>query len=416
MRVAFIINLYPPYIVGGNEMITHDLVEALRLQGHDIHVLTARGRKLNHRPNVHQVLNYDLDEEDSIFRGKKLSSVQLFRHHIFDPTTYRNVREAVTRLRPNLIAVDNQYMASAAPLLAVRDAPCPVVAQAMDKWLVYYLVNWEEIAQPSTVHRKLFVKAIRELLQPFIGRAVRLDGIATVSDFIRDYHIQAGFPPENMRSVYLGYDSTIFRPGPSHPLHDPVRLLYAGALWRGKGPQVVVKALEMLNLREDLPRFHLHIFGEGTEKFTQYLYEVIDAANAKQEVSLHGFVPWETLAEAMHEADIFVFSSIWDEPFATVPLQASGCGLPIVATRAGGTSEAFIDGETALLIPPGDAEAMADAISEIARDEELRQQLGKNAAHNAQEQWTFEAYVNRFWNFCEDTIRDWHPTEIQDVK
>ena len=414
MRIAFIINLYPPYVVGGNEMITYGLVEALRRQGHTVHVLTARGQELCDEPNIHEVLNYDLEEKGLVFGGKRLSLGQLFRHHVFDLKTYCDTRRTINEIQPDLVVVDNQYMASAAPLLAVRDTPCPVIAQTMDKWLVYCLLNWELVVEPIGPLQKLFVRGVRESIQRFLARKVRLDGIATVSDFIRKYYVQAGFSPEKIESVYLGYDDAVFRPGSSHQLHEPVRLMFAGSLWKGKGPQIIVKALRTLNQRDELPGFQLDIFGEGTERFEKYLRSVIKEAGATQQVFLHGFVPWQELVKAMHRSDIFVFSSIWDEPFATIPLQAAGCGLPIVATRAGGTPEGFRDEETALLIPPGDAVAMADAISRLVRDDELRERIGKNAARAARQRWTFEAYVDRFWEFCTRTMHRWQQNQTEE--
>lgn len=408
MRILFMISLYPPYVVGGNEMITHDLVEALREEGHDVHVLTARGSQLDGTPHVHQVFNFSLEDREILFQGgKKLSPFALFRHHIFDLATYRNVRRVVRQFEPSLIVADNLYMASAAPLLAVRDMPCPVMVQTMDKWLAYSLVDWGLIVRPRMPLQKLFVRAVQRLVQPLIASHVRLDGMATVSNFIRDFYIQAGFDPDIIQAVYLGYNSDIFRPGPLHPLDDPVQLIFAGALWEGKGPQVIVQALEILSKTEHLPRFHLSIYGDGSDGFKRYLNQVIRDAGVEDLVSLHGFVQWERLVVEMHQSDIFVFSSIWDEPFATVPLQALGCGIPLIATRAGGTPEGFVDGETALLVPPNDAGSLAEAIARLVSDEPLRGKLRENGIRSAQEQWTFDAYVERFLRFSERVIERW---------
>jgi len=358
--------------------------------------------------HVHQVFNYSLDQKEALFQGgKRLSLIELFRHHIVDLKTYRNVRRVARQLQPDLIVADNLYLASSAPLLAVRDMPCPVIAQTMDKWLVYCLVDWGLIVKPAMAWQKFFVKIVQKLVQPYIARRVRLDGIATVSDFIRDFYIRAGVASQTMRSVYLGYDSTVFQPGPAHPLSDPVQLIFIGALWKGKGLQVIVRALEILRQVEELPRFHLNVFGEGGDGFKRYLNQVIHEAGIEEQVSFHGFVPWERLVQEMHQSDIFVFSSIWDEPFATAPLQASGCGMPVIATRAGGTPEGFVDGETALLIPPNDAEAMASAIARLARDNSLRERLRENGLRAAQEQWTFEMYVGRFLDFTQCVVEQW---------
>lgn len=414
MRIVRLISLYPPYIVGGNEMLTRDIVEALLARGHDVHVLTAHGRHLNKTPRVHQVLNYSLDEKDAIFlAGRRLSPVKLFRHHIFDPLTYRDVRRLVQHLQPDLVVADNLYMASAAPLLAVRDVPCPIVAQVADRWLLFHLIDWEPAVKPQTSFQRLLVKAVRDLFQPPMARRVRLDGIVTVSDFIRDLYLDAGFAPEKMQTTYLGIDNGIFHPGPPHALNDPVRLVFIGALWEGKGPQVVVQAMRILAQMDGMPRFHLDVFGDGAEGFKQYLRGVIREEGVEEQVTFHGFVPWEKLVQAMHQSDIFVFASIWDEPFAITPLQALGCGLPVVVTTAGGTPEGFVDGETALLIPPNDAPSMADAIARLVHDESLRERLRENGIREAQRRWSFEAYIGRLLEFYDRVGERWKQDQIQ---
>jgi len=407
-RIVRLVNLYPPYIVGGNEMLTRDIVEALRARGYDIHVLTARGRQLDDIPYVHQVFNYSLDDKEAIFLGsRRLSPVELLRHHVFDPVTYRNVRRVVRQLQPNLIVADNLYMASAAPLLAVCDVPCPVVAQVADKWLLFNLVDWGLAVRPRMALQRLFVKAVQVLLQHPVARRVRLDGIATVSNFIRNLYVRAGFAPETLETMYLGIDHKVFCPGPPHSLNDPVRLIFIGGLWEGKGPQVIVQALQILAQMDNISRFHLDLFGDGTEIFKRYLREVIRQADIQEQVEFHGFVPWQILVQAMHQSDIFVFASIWDEPFAITPLQALGCGLPVVATRAGGTPEGFVAGETALLIPPNDARAMADALARLVRDEALRRRLRENGIREARERWSFDAYVDRLIDFYRRAAERW---------
>ncbi len=400
MRIVRMVSLYPPYVVGGNEMLTRDIVEELLTRGHEVYVFTGRGRALDPVPHVRQVFNYSLDDKEAIFLGgRRLSASELFRHHVFDPVTYRNVRRAVRDLKPDLIVADNLYMASAAPLLAVRDAPCPVAAQVADKWLLFNLVDWGMAIRPRKSWQRLAVGTVRGLLQRPLARLVRLDGIVTVSDFIRRLYIRAGFAPEKLETMYLGIHTQIFRPGALHPLREPVRLIYAGALWEGKGPQVAIKAMGLLAQMQGLPRFHLDLFGEGTQAFKEYLLGLIRANGVEEQVTFRGFVPWESLVRAMQESDIFLFPSIWDEPFAITPLQAAGCGLPVIATRAGGTPEGFVDGETALLIPPGDADAMAQAVERLVRDETLRVRLRENGLRAVSQRWTFEAYVDRLLDF-----------------
>lgn len=407
-RIVRLVNLYPPYIVGGNEMLTRDIEESLRARGYEVHAITARGRRLDGLPFVHQAFRYSLDELDAIFRGgRALTPWELFWHHVFDPITYRNVRQVVKRLRPDLILVDNLYMASAAPLLAVRDMPCPVIVQVADRWLLFILRDWGLALRPQTPIQRLLVNAIRFMVQRPLAHWARIDGMVTVSNFIRDLYIRAGFPSEIMETHYLGIDTRVFQPGPEHPLHDPVRLLFAGALWEGKGPQVAIRALRVLSQMEGLPRFRLDIFGDGAESFKQYLRRLIREEGVEDRVVFHGFVPWPELVRAMHQADIFVFPSVWDEPFAITPLQAMGCGLPVIATTTGGTPEGFVDGETALLIPPNDPAALAAAIARLVQDPDLRWRLRENGIREAHTRWRFESYVDRLEDFYHRVYERW---------
>jgi len=84
-----------------------------------------------------------------------------------------------------------------------------------------------------------------------------------------------------------------------------------------------------------------------------------------------------------------------DEPFAAVPIEAMSCGMAVVATTAGGTPEAIVDGETGLLVGPDDPAALARALLRLAADDSLRVRLGEQAARVARERFDLDLYVDR---------------------
>ena len=83
----------------------------------------------------------------------------------------------------------------------------------------------------------------------------------------------------------------------------------------------------------------------------------------------------------MARADIFLLPSKWEGMPMTV-IEAMGTGLPVVASRVGGVPDMVTDGESGLLIPPT-AEALAQAIERLVKDEALRERLGTQARQEA---------------------------------
>ena len=83
-----------------------------------------------------------------------------------------------------------------------------------------------------------------------------------------------------------------------------------------------------------------------------------------------------------NELDIAVVPS-FEEPFGLVALEASSCGVPVVASKVGGLMEIVADGESGLLVPPKDAEALAQALVMLLTNEAMRLRLAEGAVRRA---------------------------------
>jgi glycosyltransferase involved in cell wall biosynthesis len=405
-RLAYLINLYPPYIVGGNEMLACDIVNAFRSRGYDVHVITAKGPQLDNIPHVHQAFNYSLEDRADIFQGgKALSAFGHLRHHVFDLTTYMNVRRKLQRLQPDLIVIDNLYMASAAPLLAARGLRCPVIAQVADKWMIYLLRDLRLLLQTRAGPQQMLLQAYARLVQPLLWKLGCPDEILSISDFMKRYYVEAGYPAERITPTYLGVDASLYEPrSKPHTDNNDLEIVFAGQLWEGKGPQVLVAALGLLREREPKLTLRLRLIGEGNDRFKQRLRQEISENGLEDRAIFDGFVPIERLAERLRSADIFAFPSVWDEPFSITLPAAMASGAPVIASTTGGTPETFEDGDEGLLIPPRNSEALASAISTLAHDPELRNRLSRAAVTRAQQTWSFDAYIDRLEQHYTDAM------------
>jgi glycosyltransferase involved in cell wall biosynthesis len=396
LRLAVIVNLYPPYVVGGYEILARDVVEALRARGHSVHVITGRGRELPADGFTHGVLDLDLDRKEDVFLGGlPLTAARAVRWHLYHHPTFRAVRRTLSRLAPQLVVVWNLYGASMAPLAAARRFPWPVVAQPADRWLLWGLSDISGIVPATRPLARLGVRAIRRFVQPVLSRFARPHYVLAVSDFIRRLHVDAGFPAAQSCTTHLGARVGEF-PAPERkfPAGRPWRLVFAGQLWEGKGPQVAVDAVAALVARAP-GAVELDLFGGGAAGFVAHLERRIVERGLSGAVRVRGFVPRERLAREFREHDLFLFCSTWDEPFSLGLLEALCAGLPTIATTTGGTPEALQHERNGLLVPPGDAEALASAVVRLMNDPALYLRLGQEAAADVRRRWRFDQYVSR---------------------
>jgi glycosyltransferase involved in cell wall biosynthesis len=122
----------------------------------------------------------------------------------------------------------------------------------------------------------------------------------------------------------------------------------------------------------------------GTGKEERALREQVATTSVSSRVSFHGFVPFgPELFELYRQADAFVLFS-YSEGFPNVLLESMANGTPVITTNVGGIDEVIVDGETGLLVDPGNIDALTDAIIRLAADDELCSRLvhaGLDTAH-----------------------------------
>jgi glycosyltransferase involved in cell wall biosynthesis len=174
----------------------------------------------------------------------------------------------------------------------------------------------------------------------------------------------------------------------------PLRVLSVGRLDPEKNPLLLVEIAELLRSRD--PRSTLAIAGDGPLQAA--LERRIAERGLGDAVELLGYVPnGPELWAEYRRSHAFLHVSL-TEGLPQVLFEAQGAGLPVVATDVGGVSAAVGRGESALLVPPEDAGAAADALTRLAADEPERRRLITAGLANAREQ-TIEAQLDRIAEF-----------------
>jgi glycosyltransferase involved in cell wall biosynthesis len=90
-----------------------------------------------------------------------------------------------------------------------------------------------------------------------------------------------------------------------------------------------------------------------------------------------GIWPHDLVMEAWRRGSIALVPSVWPEPFGITAIEAMAAGCPTIAARSGGLTDIVLDGETGLLVPPGDAEALGKAMQRLIDEPALRARLGQ---------------------------------------
>ncbi|RME06219.1 MAG: glycosyltransferase family 1 protein, partial [Anaerolineae bacterium] len=164
---------------------------------------------------------------------------------------------------------------------------------------------------------------------------------------------------------------------------DVPLLLAVGRLVEQKGFRYLLAALPAV--WRDFPRAHVLIAGEG------HLRGELEAQVRSLELDsqvhfpgIRGDVP-----DLLAAADVFVLPSLW-EGLPIALLEAMGAGRPVVATRVEGVEDVLENGVNGLLVPPGDSAALAEAITRLLADADLRGVLGRRARQRVEQDFTIE--------------------------
>lgn len=232
------------------------------------------------------------------------------------------------------------------------------------------------------------------------------DGLVFFSEYTRAHaRTKLGVSGE---LVPLGVDVGHFRPpAVREPAArsalgiDPDEVVFAqvGALVPHKGHTQLLTAFA--RVRASLPRVRLLVIGDGPEGPS--LRTLAASLGVAPQVTFAGWVP-EVAPYLQHVVDVNVLASSV-EGFGLVNVQAAACGLPSISTDGTGTRETIVDGETGLLVPVGDVDALAAAMVALGGDPARRARMGAAGRRLAESRFSSAS----FQDGMRRVLRGWLP-------
>jgi len=205
-----------------------------------------------------------------------------------------------------------------------------------------------------------------------------------------------GVPSEKIELVRSGLDLSVFS---SANRRDELRsefgvtadqhlIVYMGRLRTVKGVEFGIRAFA--TALEQLPNIRMVLAGEGDQR--NFLGSLVSELGISEQVEFLGVR--NDVPELLGAADSVLMPSL-TEGFPRTAIEAMAAGKPVIATNVGGTPEAVIDGETGILVPARDSDALASAIVRLVGDSDLQARLGAAGRERAAQNYSVDKYVSR---------------------
>ncbi len=207
-----------------------------------------------------------------------------------------------------------------------------------------------------------------------------------VSDHIRQKVLELGFPEERTVTHYIGIDTRSFTPSQQEREHSTI--LHVARLVEKKGTVYLIQAFSRVLML--FPKAKLVIIGEGPLR--RDLEKLADSLGISSQVRFMGGQPHDVVLSWMKKATFLVLPSVTAkngdaEGLGMVLLESAAFGVPVIATRHGGISEAVVNGKTGMLVPERDIEELADSMLYLLRDRSARDAFGEAARRMVEEKF-----------------------------
>jgi glycosyltransferase involved in cell wall biosynthesis len=381
MRIFMVSHGYPP-ILSGVTLVVQKIARAMMRRGHEVVVVTA---------SEHGEPYEDQDQGVQLIRVQSASNPFWDDGPIpfisqsdldemvgdFDPHVLHSHDAAILGLQLQRLnhKQDLPHVATAyyvprfvARYLTWNGEPQEVVESLFWAYSTWLFNRFDQVVFATQAHRERFLKRGLDVPTTIISNGIDTSRYQPLNDHREDLQERYQLPP---------------RP----------RILFVSRLAQDKEIDVLIRAMKHVRSRGSA---HLLLVGEGDDR--DELERLTQESDLEDCVHFLGFVPEEDLPVLYRASDLFAIASIC-EVQSLPTLQAVATGLPVVAANAVALPELVHDGINGFLVPPGDPEAMANAMGCILADRSLATQMGQASLSIAQphaEEHTFEAYENLY--------------------
>ena len=374
MKVLMLADLYSP-VTGGAERHIQSLSRELARRGHEIRVCTIGHPSLPRYEEEDGVKLYRL--EGLFSKLPFLFKDQMKRRHppTADWLVTKKLESILVDEKPDIVHAHGRILYSMLPLRKKIDTP--LVLTLHGYWAICptaSLMSGDIICDSALTGSCVLCArqsyGLAKSLFVYLGTRINrtelklVDKFIAVSSFVREIHARyLGLDGKDIVVIPNFYAADAIARTGNHGNLPQDFILFVGELIPTKGVNVLIEAYRKLDTRTKLvligskhPGFHY----DSTENIM-----VIENA------------PYDLVKEAYQNCRFAIFPSAWHEPCATVTFEAMSYRKAVITSNMGGFSDIVVDGETGILVPPNDSEALAGAIESLLQTPEVAEEMGR---------------------------------------
>jgi glycosyltransferase involved in cell wall biosynthesis len=406
MTILYICHEYPPGKSGGIGSITQTLARAMVASGHTVLVAGL------YLPGYGE-MDYEEDQGVRVWRKRLQLDIGIIKndYSALDTLVLKSM-SALGILQKDLaksIGKFNRFINDLIQKVNIDIIEWP----DFNAWFQYinHPLQWSELNVPlivkfhgtqsyishqmqEPVNKKLYL-----LEKDHISRATALASVSknTAENYSRFYNLS--------QPVNILYNSIAMPPLAYRADQPESKIVFTGALTKLKGIFSLVKAWNVLNKKH--PHAILEIFGKG--KINAVLKEA--TPEARHSIHYRGFVSKDELYIAMSTAAAAIFPS-YTECFALAPLEAMAAGCPVIYTERASGPELISSGINGLLVNPDDHHQMAEAMSSLIENEQVRTEFSNRGRKTIEQRFTINQSVQDHIHFYQEVIQKFQRSHI----
>jgi glycosyltransferase involved in cell wall biosynthesis len=365
MRILMLSHGYPP-TVSGVTIFVQNLARAMVERGHTVAVVTASEHGKPYR-----------DEDGGVLLVRVRSTRNPFWREGPLPWPMRGVLDdIVEELQPEILHTHEAAFLAWQVIRLGRRAGLPILATChfVPRFATRYISLGEKPppSRPSSLVEKGMWTYTKWLFK-------RFPHVVFDSATQRDIFVEGGVRMPRTSVISCGVDTVRYFPADGrqedvaarYGLPPRPRILFVSRLARDKEIEILIQAMPRICAEKET---HLLLVGRGDDR--QRLEALTEEMGLQDFVHFLGFVPEEDLPALYRASDLFAMASIC-EVLSIPTLQAMATALPVVLADAVALPELVDDGVNGFLVPPGDPEAMAEAILRVVQDPDLAKRMGQ---------------------------------------